>query len=166
MPIKRKVFFSFHFEADAWRAAQIRNAGLVEGDEPLTDNDWESVKRGGDTAIKRWVEDQLTNKSCAVVLIGSQTSVRKWVKYEIERAWNKKKGLVGIHIHGLEGRDGKQATKGSNPFDGFTFSGRGNLANVVKAYDPPFSDSKRVYKYITENIAAWIEEAIRIRQRY
>ncbi len=35
---KRQVFFSFHYEADAWRAAQVRNMGVVEGNEPVSDN--------------------------------------------------------------------------------------------------------------------------------
>jgi hypothetical protein len=33
----------------------------------------------------------------------------------------------------------------------------------VKAYDPPYSGSKDVYDYISKNLAAWVEEAITIR---
>jgi hypothetical protein len=27
----RKVFYSFHYMPDAWRASQVRNMGVVEG---------------------------------------------------------------------------------------------------------------------------------------
>ena len=31
----------------------VRNIGTIEGNRPATDNDWETVKNGGDAAIKR-----------------------------------------------------------------------------------------------------------------
>lgn len=36
--------------------------------------------------------------SCLVVLIGSTTSTRKWVKYEIQKAYELNKGIVGIYV--------------------------------------------------------------------
>lgn len=54
----RRVFFSFHFAKDAWRAAQVRNMGVVEGNKPLSDNEWEKVKKGGEQAIKKWINEQ------------------------------------------------------------------------------------------------------------
>ena len=88
------------------------------------------------------------------MLIGSKTSERKWIKYEIKRSWCLNKGLLGIYIHNLEDKYGNQTRKGKNPFDQFTFS------NHVKAYDPPYINSKDVYKYISSNIAEWVEKAI------
>lgn len=61
--MKRNVFYSFHYEADNWRAAQIRKAGILEGNQPASDNDWESIKRGGDTAIKRWITGQMKGRA-------------------------------------------------------------------------------------------------------
>jgi len=49
--MKRKVFYSFHYAKDSWRAGQVRNIGVVEGDEPLTSNKWEEVKQKGDANI-------------------------------------------------------------------------------------------------------------------
>jgi len=43
--------------------------GVVEGNKPATDNDWEEITSGGDRAIKKWIDDQLYGKSCNVVLI-------------------------------------------------------------------------------------------------
>lgn len=44
----RKVFYSFHYDNDCWRTQQVRNIGMIEGNKPLTANDWEEVKKGGD----------------------------------------------------------------------------------------------------------------------
>jgi hypothetical protein len=41
----RKVFFSFHFDKDNWRAAQVRNVGVVDGNTPVLGNDWEKLKK-------------------------------------------------------------------------------------------------------------------------
>lgn len=49
----KKVFFSFHYKLDNWRVGQIRNIGAIEGSPAATDNDWETVKKGGDAAIQK-----------------------------------------------------------------------------------------------------------------
>jgi hypothetical protein len=162
---KRRVFYSFHYKADAWRAAQVRNMGVVEGNELASDNDWEQITRGGDAAIERWIDKQMEGRSCVVVLIGSETAGRKWIKYEIKKGWNDGKGVVGIFIHNLKDRDGQQTWKGKNPFDDFTLNGQ-RLSTIVKAYDPPYFASEQVYTYIKQNLADWIEEAIQIRGRH
>ncbi len=97
----RRVFYSFHYKPDCWRAAQVRNMGVIEGNTPVSDNDWEAVKKGGDKAIKAWIAGQLHGRSCTVVLVGEKTAARKWIKYEIEASWNAGKGVVGICIHNL-----------------------------------------------------------------
>lgn len=163
----REVFFSFHYKPDNWRASQVRNAGVVEGNPAVSDNDWETITSGGDSAIKRWIDGQLSGKSCAVVLIGSATAGRKWINYEIEKAWNDKKGVVGVYIHNLKDRLDNQSSKGGNPFDTFTLDdGRKKLSSVVKAYDPPYTISTNVYKHIKDNLDGWVEEAISIRNDY
>lgn len=161
----RKVFYSFYYKEDNWRASQVRNMGVIEGNQPVSDNDWEQIKKGGDEAIKRWINQQLNGRSCTIVLIGTNTAGRKWIKYEIKKSWNDKKGLLGIYIHNLKDADGNQSKKGRNPFDDFTLNGKA-LSQVVKTYDPPYSDSKKVYEYIQNNIASWVEEAISIRNNY
>jgi hypothetical protein len=117
--------------------------GVVEGSPLLSDNEWEEVERGGDTAIQAWIDEQMKGTSCAGVLLGSKTAGRKWVKYEIESAWNAKKGVLGIYIHNLKDESGQQATKGANPFDQFSLKDTGaKLSTVVKAFDPPYSTSQ------------------------
>jgi hypothetical protein len=34
-----------HFDNDAMRDKQIRNMGVVEGDEPVLSNEWEQIRR-------------------------------------------------------------------------------------------------------------------------
>ncbi|WP_226485856.1 TIR domain-containing protein [Streptomyces parvulus] len=159
----RKAFYSFHYIPDNWRAAKVRNMGVIEGNTPISDNDWEQVKKGGNAAIQNWINGQMRGKSCTIVLIGSATAGRKWIKYEIEKSWNDQKGVVGIYIHNLLDRHNRRATKGRNPFSDFSI-GSSSMSSVVKAYDPPYQLSSNVYSYINENLESWVEEAIKIRQ--
>ncbi len=161
----RRVFFSFHYKPDNWRASKVRNIGVIEGNAAVSDNDWETIAGRGDAAIKRWINGQMYGRSCAIVLIGSKTAGRKWINYEIEKAWNDGKGVVGIYIHNLKDRHLRQASKGKNPFNDFTVNGR-TLSSIVKAYDPPYKRSTNVYNYIEDNIEGWVEEAIRIRRQF
>ena len=127
--VKRRAFFSFHYTPDNWRAAKVRNIGAVESNAPVSDNDWETVTRGGDTAIRNWINSQMRGKSCAIVLIGRHTSGRKWIKYEIQKAWNDDKGLLGIHIHNLQDRNENQSAKGANPFYSLSPNGTSSQSN-------------------------------------
>ena len=163
----RRVFFSFHYKADNWRTSQVRNIGVIEGNRPVTDNDWEQIKRGGEKAIQNWIDGQLKGKSCTIVLIGANTAGRKWIKYEIEKSWNDGKGVLGIYIHNLLDKDAKKSVKGRNPFTDFTINrDKKKLSSIVKAYDPPYSKSTSVYNHISNNIVDWVEEAISIRDNY
>ena len=58
----RSVFYSFHYARDSWRAGQVKNMGVVEGNTPVSSNEWEQVKRKGDEAIKKWINDTLIKK--------------------------------------------------------------------------------------------------------
>ncbi|MBC1651599.1 TIR domain-containing protein [Listeria booriae] len=163
--MKRSVFYSFHYEKDIWRVSQIKNIGVVEGSSIVNPNDWEQVKRGGDRAIQNWIDSQLKYRSCTVVLIGEDTADRKWVKYEIEKSWNEGKGVLGIYIHNLLNVSGYSSKKGKNPFATFTVNNK-NMSAIVNTYDPYLSDSRQAYRYISDNIASWVEDAILIRKSY
>jgi hypothetical protein len=161
----RRVFFSFHYDADNWRASQVRNIGAIEGNAPATPNEWEQVKRGGDAAIQRWIDGQLVGRSCTVVLVGSGTAGRKWINYEIENSWNSKKGLLGVRIHRLKDRQSWQCTSGNNPFETFSI-GSVKLSTIVEVHDPPYTRSEDAYGHIRDNFETWIERAIQIRAQY
>jgi Thoeris protein ThsB, TIR-like domain len=158
----RKVFFSFHYKPDSPRAAQVRNIGAVAGNTPVSDNDWEKVKGGGDAAIKKWIAGQLSGKSCAVVLAGANTAGRKWITHEIVEAWNAKKGVVCIYVNKLKSLDGKQAAKGKNPLADVTVGGK-KLSEIARTYTPSGTTSKEVYDWISKHLSNAVEEAIKIR---
>ena len=159
----RKCFYSFHYKPDNWRASKVRNIGVIEGNQTVSDNDWEKITKGGDAAIEKWIADQMNGKSCNIVLIGANTAGRKWINYEIIKAWNDKKGVLGIHIHNITNSKRNQSGKGSNPFQSITVGER-SMADIVKTYDPPDHQSDNVYAYISKNIESWVDEAIEIRK--
>ena len=154
---KRQVFYSFHYENDVFRVQQIRNIGALEDNKPVSANEWESVKRGGEASIKKWIDDNLRYKSCVIVLVGEETANRKWVRYEIEKAWELGKGLVGVYIHNLKDPRTGKSSKGKNPFDQFEFNDGTKLSSVVNCYNPNPNDA---YNEIKNNLEDWIEEAI------
>lgn len=156
----RQVFFSFEYDKDNWRAAQVRTMGKVSGDSTFSDNDWEEVNSQSEAAIRRWIDAQMAMRSCIVVLIGATTSTRKWVRYEIERAYQLRKGIVGIYVHGLKDRNQQQTTKGANPFFSIYTKDGHRLSNYVTAYDPGYVTSTYVYNDIHDNISRLIEDAI------
>lgn len=160
----RRCFFTFHYKPDSWRASQGRQIGSIEGNRPATDNDWERVTNGGDTAIKKWIADQMYGKSCTVVLVGSATANRKWINHEIVKSWNDRMGVVGIYIHGLKNLAEQTGIQGANPFDYITHGEtKKKLSTIVKCYNPSGATSKEKYAWIAEHIGNAVEEAIKIR---
>ncbi|WP_224208717.1 TIR domain-containing protein [Streptococcus agalactiae] len=156
---KRQVFFSFHYDNDNRRAGQVRNMGKVDSSSTFSDNDWEEVKEKTESKIKEWIDEQLNKRSCLVVLIGEETANRKWINYEIKKAYELNKGIVGIYIHKLENALGEQDDKGNNPFDYLTLEGE-KLSKYVKCFDSVYLSSKNVYSDIKDNIEDLIEYGI------
>ena len=84
---------------------------MVDGNKPVTDNEWETITKGGDAAIKKWIAEQLHGRSCTVVLVGSETAGRNWINHEICESWNRRIGAVGIRIHGLHDPQGRTSVR-------------------------------------------------------
>ena len=161
----RKAFYSFHFKNDHWRAATVRRIGSIEGNAELSDNDWESLKGRGDPAVEKWITDQMSGKSCVILLVGAETAGRPWINYEIRKAWELGKGLVGVRIHKILNASSQPSRRGADPFAGFNVGGKA-LSSIVTLYDPPGDDSKEAYKSISDNIGDLCEKAIAIRAKY
>jgi len=114
----RRVFFSFHYQRDLWRANIVRNSPTVEGTSAAGFSDaslWEEAKRKGDEAIKRLIDNGLSGTTVTVVLIGAETATRKYVTYEIEQSIKRGNGLLGVRIHGLKDKNGNTDSWGSVP---------------------------------------------------
>jgi hypothetical protein len=153
---REPVFYSFHYDNDVFRVQQIRNMGVVEGDEPVSANEWEQIKRKGDASVQRWIDENMKYKRCVIVLIGSETAHRPWVQYEIKRAWEQRKGLFGIYIHNLKCPRNGTCAKGPNPFDNWAV-GNQSMSNLVTCYDPNSWDA---YGEIARNLQSWVASAI------
>lgn len=149
----KSVFYSFHYDRDVNRVQLVRNINALEGQPVLNAQEWETIRRGGQTAIKNWIHKQMTYKKAVIVLIGRQTAERSWVTYEIEKAWADKRPLLGIRIHGLSSLGSVDAA-GPNPFD------KANVGSVP-VFDPTVTDwtgkidSKATYNTFRNSIEAW-----------
>lgn len=93
----RRVFFSFKYK-DVSRAMVVRNSWVTQGKEAagfVDAADFEKIKRQGDPAIKRWIDNQLNGTSVTVMLVGKYTCNSRWVKYEIQKSIEIGNGLLG-----------------------------------------------------------------------
>lgn len=160
---RKPVFFSFHYGNDVMRVQQVRNIGAIEGNTPISPNEWETVRRGGDSSVKRWIDENMKYKQCVIVLVGKETANRPWVQYEIKKAWNDGKPIFGIHIHNLKCPRNGTSDKGANPFDAFTLNDGRKLSSVVVCRDPAFYDP---YNDIARNMESWVQSAIDQRRQY
>lgn len=156
--MKMAVFYSFHYDRDSWRVQQVVNMGSVEGQKILNSQEWESVKRQGKAAIEKWIDDKMQYKSAVVVLIGAQTAGRQWVEYEIVKAWNDKRPLLGIQIHGLADQKQQPDSPGGNPFAKVSFPSGGTLADYVPIFTPTGSTSTQVHASMKASLATWVTQ--------
>ncbi len=114
----RRVFFSFHYDDDIWRANQVRNANVVAGSEVagfLDSSEYEKAKKKGKDGIQRMIRRHLDGTTVTVVLIGTKTANRRWVKYEIKQSLARKNGLLGIYIHHLKDPNKPPDSRGAKP---------------------------------------------------
>lgn len=122
-PVKRRVFFSFHYQNDIWRVNQVRNSWRYQHEatresEGFFDASlWESSQRRNPDSLKDLIRTGMENTSVTAVLVGSNTFERRWVRYEIARSIIKGNGLLGVQIHLLGDRLGQLSKPGPSPFD-------------------------------------------------
>lgn len=155
----RRAFFSFHYENDVWRANIVRNSWVTKEDREAAGfvdaADFEEVKKGGDAAIKKWIDNQLLSTSVTVVLIGSDTSNRPYVQYELQKSYARGNGMLGIYIHKVKDRNGNTSSKGDNMFGEIGKDSSGNSVYFSSAY--PCYDWVDNDGYT--NLGKWIEDA-------
>lgn len=152
----RKVFFSFHYENDVWRANVVRNSWVTADTAGFIDwADFEEVKKGGDAAIKKWIDDQLIGTSVTVVLIGSETNNREYVRYELQKSYERGNGILGIYIHNIKDSKGNTSSQGSTTF--------GTLGKRTDESDVYLFEIAKIYDWVIDdgynNFSKWVEEA-------
>ena len=153
-PVKRKGFFSFHFD-DLLRVNNVRNAWKISHpDRPFMRNFydrsmWETKKRESDDALKSLIRNGMEHSSAVCVLVGTATWSRQWVKYEIARSVVDGRGLLAVHINSLNHHNRRQPDPlGFNPM---------HLMGVYKAPTGKFylyEKSQVVINYLT-NQTEW-----------
>ncbi len=115
----RRVFFSFHYDNDVWRANQVRQSNVVAGSDQagfFDHSEYDEAKRNAAEGIRRMILRHLNNTTVTVVLIGSSTASRPWVKYEVEQSIARKNGLLGIYIHHLDDPNRPNSGRGPKPW--------------------------------------------------
>lgn len=139
----RRVFFSFNYEQDIWRAANVRNAGNFDAAARAGWTDasiWEEAKRKGDTEIRRLIDAGLKGTSVTAVLIGAETANRRWVAYEIDKSIERGNGVLGVRVHRIKDDHGNRGRRGPVP------SG--------------LRDGRyRVYEWNASSLGRWVEHA-------
>jgi len=154
----RRVFFSFHYQRDIFRANVVRNSWRFRPEYEISNafwdgSLWEKTKTEGDAAVKRLIAQGLNNTSATVVLIGAETSKRQWIQHEIDESLTRGNGLVGVYLHNIKDQLGFVDTPGNNPFDNLRFaSTKQLLSTAYRTYDWINDDGYR-------NLAGWVEAA-------
>jgi hypothetical protein len=155
----KRVFFSFDFTDDLWRASVVRNRWIME---PAPASGFWGIEftvgaPPRKEALEAFIDAEVEAAEVTVVLIGARTSRCEHVEYAIRRSTELGKGLLGIYIDQCKNRYGSTTFRGQNPFelvlvdrDGMTPS----LADLVPTYDWIEDDGAR-------NLPAWIAEAAR-----
>jgi hypothetical protein len=111
----RNVFFSFHYDNDVWRANVVRNSWVTKPNRVtsgfIDSADFEKLKKNGDAAVKKWIDDQLLGTTVTVVLIGSETLTRPFVLYELKKSYERGNGILGVYIDQIKDKDGNTTTR-------------------------------------------------------
>jgi hypothetical protein len=155
----RRVFFSFHYENDINRSMTVRNSWVTQGKESAGFIDkaaFEQIKRQGDAAVHRWIDQQLEGTSVTVVLIGSETLNRPFVQYEICKSLQRGNAVIGVYIHGIKDMRTSMTSYKGNPHTIV-----GHYGDKSPAYFDSVADG--IYDYVTQNgyvnLGTWIEKA-------
>lgn len=156
----RTVFYSFHYDRDKFRVHLVRNIGAVDGSPALGGQEWETVRRSSQQGVVKWIDEQMAYKRAVVVLIGQETSTRPWVKYEIEKAWDAGKPLVGVHIHGLASMSDGADQQGEDPFPSVVGSGVIPVFNPTRFGGYGQIDTKATYGYLASSLPGWVDQAV------
>jgi len=154
----RRVFFSFNYEEDVWRANQVRNCWMTQPDHQeagfFDASLWEKAKQS-DEAIKRMIRDGLQNTTVTAILVGANTANRTYIDYEIDQSYQRGNGLLAIYINGLNIPGGVTSARGINPLDTWTWKESGRK----------FSDHYATYDWARDdgykNCGDWFERAAR-----
>lgn len=139
--VRRKVFFSFHYEGDIRRSCIVRKSYIFRpGSKPPSASFydgslWEKSQREGGGSLKRLIRQGMAETSVTAVLAGTDTWWRPWVRFEIAHSLFRGNGLFTCFIHNVRDPQDGLAAPGRNPlaFIGLQLraDGRGNVCELI-----------------------------------
>jgi hypothetical protein len=118
---KRRAFFSFKFD-DIMRVNNVRNAWKIAHADSASNRSfydsslWESRKITNADVVKQLIRSGVLHTSAVCVLTGTNTWKSRWVRYEIARAIIDGRGLLTVHLNGINHHQTKSThPHGRNP---------------------------------------------------
>ncbi len=157
----RSVFYSFHYKNDISRVMTVRNRWVTYGNQlssgVIDHAEFEKVRKQGDTAIKQWIDQQLSGTTATIVLIGAETLKRPYVQYEICKSIERGNAIIGVYINWIKNFEGHISTAcDRHTVIGYYSDGR-------PAYFDEIVDG--IYDYVYQdgynNLNSWVESAVR-----
>ena len=152
-----RVFLSFDYSEDLWRASVVRNRWIADPARAtggFWDPSFQDTPRNR-ADLERFVDEQIDATDVTAVLIGARTATCPHVLYAIRRSAELGRGLVGIYIDQCKNRYGSAAIRGPNPFDRVMIERAGRAE--------PLSDSVPTYDWVVDNgfanLPDWIDDA-------
>ena len=156
----KRVFFSFHYQdVIDFRANVVRNHWITKLDREdagfFDASIWENAKKTSSLALKRLINSELQNTTVTTVLIGSETYARRWVRYEIAKSMAKGNKLLGVHINGIKGKNGRTKNLGPNPFDylAYQYSNDGKKLSIFEWKNRKWVEYQDLAPYTLETTA-------------
>lgn len=152
--MKRKVLFVFDYERDLFRVKQIMDIPDVI---PCSiagfnhNSAYEELDRKSDTDIKESIDKALEETTVTVVCIGEMTYFRKYINSQIKKSYERKNGMLGIHISHLLDVNQRSSRRGLVP----VYLSHPNQSRF-RIYD--YTNSLELYKWIeeaAESIKLW-----------
>jgi hypothetical protein len=153
----RRVFFSFNYERDFWRASIVRDSWAGPEKQAVgfwEKTLWEEAHKRGDEIVKKMILKELENTSVTAVLIGADTGNNPWVNLAIIESYKRNHGLLGVYIDKITDSKGNTEKHGDNPFDYIYINNPdGTVTHFSKLY--------LTYDYMDQNgfldFGKWIE---------
>lgn len=157
-PKIRRVFYSFHYQADIFRVNHIRKAGQFRkldkerAPTPLDRSLWEEAKLKNPGALMSMIDRGLEGTSVTCVLAGYETWNRQWVRYEIAKSLQRGNGLVVVTIHNCNCPKNGYDLPGPNPLDHMAVGY--DAQNKPRIYELS-NGAWRIYNRLSEPLSSW-----------
>lgn len=120
VPVRRKVFFSFHYD-DVCRTVQVRQSwrfrrGWAQPSDNFYDKSlWEKSRTESEAYLKGIIRRAMAGSTVTCVLAGSETWDRPYVRFEIAHSLFIKNGLFTVHVHDVQHPQKGTSWPGHNP---------------------------------------------------